>query len=95
MADTDVLLLSATEGRRYCGTEGCNRSAVAVCSGGQAKTEQKRNEENCALIDSEITVRTVVFWVRSENCAKRLSASSCVPVRPSAWNVSALTGLFY
>ena len=41
-------------------TEGSNRTAVAVCSRRQAKTEQKRDEENCTLID-EISVRTVVF----------------------------------
>ena len=33
---------------------------MAVCSSRQAKTEQKRDEENCTLID-EILVRTVVF----------------------------------
>jgi len=34
---------------------------VAVCSGRQAHTEQKRKGENCTLTENEISVRTVVF----------------------------------
>jgi len=65
--------------QRAGATEGSNRTAVAVCSGRQAQTEQKRYDENCTLID-EIFVRTVVF----------LGAFEKLSVRPSAWNILAI-----
>ena len=77
--------------QRAGGTEGSNRTPVAVCSGRQAETEKKRDGENCTLTDKEILVRNVVFLGAFRKLRKkRLSASSCVPVRPSAWNISAL-----
>jgi hypothetical protein len=35
------------------------------------------------------------FQARSQNCKKPLLASSCLPVRPSAWNNSAHTGWMF
>ena len=77
--------------QRAGGTEGSNRTPVAVWSGRQAETEKKRDGENCTLTDKEILVRNVVFLGAFRKLRKkRLSASSCVPVRPSAWNISVL-----
>ena len=74
--------------QRAGATEGSNRTAVAVCSRCQEKTEQKRVEENCTLID-EILVSTVQILGAFAKLRK-LSASSWVPVRPSAWSIKAI-----
>ena len=56
---------------------------MAVCSSRQAKTEQKRDEENCTLID-EILVRTVLFLGAFEKLRKQtisIVMGACPSVR--------------
>ena len=74
--------------QRAGATEGSHRTAVAVCSRRQAQTEQKRDEENCTLID-EILVRTVVFLGAFAKLRKA-TISIVMRVCPSAWNISAI-----
>jgi hypothetical protein len=81
-------------GTQVVPTDGVQRSACQFDSGVRRLSGQYFSFVIFLLIVFEEGVGKF-YWARSQNCEERLFASSCLSVRPPAWNNSAATARIF